>query len=109
MPQRPRSHQIESESRRAFAEGLGDRFVFRDERDDYGLDGTVEEFDEAGPATGLRFHVQLKATDEQDLSRSLAVQIKRETANYYRSFMRVAMSRRPRGMRKLTRSIRVIR
>jgi tetratricopeptide (TPR) repeat protein len=85
MPQRPRSHQIEAESRRALADALGDRFVFRDERDDYGLDGTVEEFDETGQATGLRFHVQLKATDERDLSRSLAVPIKRETANYYRS------------------------
>ncbi|MGA8365651.1 MAG: DUF4365 domain-containing protein [Solirubrobacteraceae bacterium] len=70
----------------AFETALRGRYVYRDESsDDYGIDGTVEEFDGTGLATGLRFHAQLKATDEQDLSRSLAVPIKRDTAAYYRS------------------------
>jgi tetratricopeptide (TPR) repeat protein len=86
MPQRPRSHRLEAESRVAFESALGSRFVYRDESaDDYGIDGTVEEFDDAERATGLRFHVQLKATDEDDLTKSLAVSIKRDTADYFRS------------------------
>ena len=89
MPQRPRAHQIEDLSRRAFESTLGPRFVYRNESDprEYGIDGTVEEFEEHPPhlATGLRFHVQLKATDEPNLSRSLAESIGRATADYYRS------------------------
>ena len=86
MPQRPRSHQLEAESRLAFESALGSRFVYRDESaDDYGIDGTVEEFDGAERATGLRFHVQLKATDEDDLTKALAVPIRRDTADYFRS------------------------
>jgi Domain of unknown function (DUF4365)/Tetratricopeptide repeat len=86
MPERPRSHQLETESRHAFEAALPSRFVYRDESfDDYGIDGTVEEFDDSDHATGLRFNVQLKATDERDLEKSLAVRIRRDTADYYRS------------------------
>jgi tetratricopeptide (TPR) repeat protein len=62
---------------------LPDRLVFRDLANDYGLDGEVEEFAD-GEATGLRFFVQIKATDEADLKKALRVRVKLSTANYFR-------------------------
>jgi hypothetical protein len=86
MPERSRSHQIESESRVAFEAALGGRFKYQVESaPEYGIDGTVEEFDTANQATGLRFYVQLKGTDEKDPSKSLAVSLKWDTVAYLRS------------------------
>ena len=46
---------------------------------DYGLDYTVEIFDEARQSTPYSFHAQLKATDEADLKQALgSVRFKRE-------------------------------
>jgi hypothetical protein len=81
MPQRPREHRIEDESRAAFAEALGEDYLYRTEVPDYSIDGGVEEFKD-DHATGLRYLVQLKATDatgNEALARSLPV----ETLQYY--------------------------
>jgi tetratricopeptide (TPR) repeat protein len=53
---------------------------------DYGIDTTVEVFDLGGSRTGRSFHVQLKATDEPDVSRALrSVRFPVATVDYYRS------------------------
>lgn len=49
------------------------------------LDGYVEIFDKNGATTGRMFFVQLKATDEPKLNRALAVSLKLDTCEYYRS------------------------
>ncbi|GAA2022841.1 hypothetical protein GCM10009779_03390 [Polymorphospora rubra] len=51
MPQRPRSHELETESRRAFEALLPSSWVVRRVEDDYGIDLEVEIFEE-GSATG---------------------------------------------------------
>ena len=63
-------------------------WVFRDETPDYGIDGEVEIFDNAGNSTGFRFHVQIKATDGSDSSLTSQVRLRRETVDYYRSLSR---------------------
>ena len=82
MPNRPRSHQVSDESRRAFERSLPSHWVFRPQYPDYGIDGEVEVFDEAGKSTGLRFDVQLKATDGTD-EEARSVRITRDNARYY--------------------------
>ena len=85
MPKRPRQHQLEDQSRLAFRAALPSQWVFRDSLPDYGTDGEVEIFDKIGVSTGLRFLVQLKATDEPDLDRALAVSLRLDTCCYYHS------------------------
>lgn len=65
LPKRPRQHELEDASRRAFARALPDAWVYRDVHSDYGLDSEVEIFEE-GRATGLFFSVQLRSTDDVD-------------------------------------------
>ena len=84
MPQRPRQHVLETESRVEFERTISPRFLFRPDVPDYAVDGDVEEFDE-GTATGRRFYVQLKATDEEDLGEALKVALTLEKASYYRA------------------------
>lgn len=84
MPKRPRPHQLEDESRTAFRAKLPPQWVF-ERMADYGLDGYVEIFDKNGATTGRMFFVQLKATDEPKLNRALAVSLKLDTCEYYRS------------------------
>lgn len=85
MPKRPRQHQLEEESRRAFESVLPPRIVYRQQTPDYGIDGEVEEFDAEGSATGRRFFVQLKATGETNLKKALRVHLKHETVSYFRA------------------------
>lgn len=86
MPTRPRSHWIDPEAVRAFEEAAAPVFNFYERpQPEYGIDGEVEEFDEDDRATGLHFFVQLKGTDEADLDKALGVDIKVDTANYYRA------------------------
>ena len=85
MPKRTRSQRIAETSRRALEERLDERFLFRSEPDDYGIDGGVEEFDAEDRTTGLRFLVQLKATDEEDAGTALKRSIPTEHAAYYNS------------------------
>lgn len=79
MPSRPEEHQLEEKSILAFCQHLPDGWVFRKEDPDYGIDGSVEIFED-GSSTGLRFYVQLKATSKSD---NREVRLKRETAEYY--------------------------
>lgn len=81
MTRRPRSHQLETESRLAFTASLPSAWVFRDLTPDYGLDGVVEVFDERGLATGHLFFVQLKATDQA--ATALRVRLSRRLLDYY--------------------------
>jgi hypothetical protein len=85
MPRRRRTQRIEEESRRAFGDALEERFLLRDDVPDYGLDGSVEEFDRDDKATGLRYFVQLKATDEEELGDALSRSIPLEHADLYNS------------------------
>jgi hypothetical protein len=87
MPQRPRSHQIETESRLAFAGSLPSSWVYRDVNPDYGLDGLVELFAESGGATGSLFFVQLKATDLHDSKKALRIRLPLSTCAYYETLL----------------------
>ena len=78
-PKRPRSHTLETESRQSFESAIPSGWVYRRKEDDYGIDGEVELFDDAGKTTGLLFYVQLKATDSTDRD----IRIRVETGNYY--------------------------
>jgi len=84
MPSRPRSHQLETESKREFASVIPSRWVFREANPDYGIDGQIEVFDQDNKATGLMFLVQLKGTDQPDLNDALSIQFKLQTLTYYR-------------------------
>jgi tetratricopeptide (TPR) repeat protein len=83
MPKRPKSHQLESASILALQARLPPQWVYREERPDYGIDGSIEVFDPDGTATGLRCLVQLKSRAKGAARPS--VRIRRETGNYYRS------------------------
>ena len=85
MPKRPRSHQLEEESRLAFAGALPSNWVFRNKTHDYGIDGEVEIFDEHDNATGMIFYVQLKGTDEKNPQKILKQKLKLDTFRYYGS------------------------
>jgi len=85
MPTRPRSHTLETESRRAFAALLPSEWVNRPVESDYGTDEQVEVFDKSGRASGLMFLAQLKATDTRDLKSALKISLKVDTRSYYRS------------------------
>ncbi len=82
LPNRPRQHQLETESRNAFRSAIPSVWVFRDLDQDYGIDGEVEIFEDSGETTGLKFLVQLKATD-QILSRALRLRVRDSAAGYY--------------------------
>src|SRR2546421_10025792 len=83
MPKRPRQHQLEDESRVALRASLPSAWVFRDSVPDYGIDGAVEIFDAEGQATGAIFFAQLKATDETELDKALAITLSLQTCSYY--------------------------
>jgi len=85
MPKRKRTQRVEEESRRAFADALDERFLFRDDVPDFGIDGSVEEFDHDDIATGLRYYAQLKATDTEETESALKRSIPIEHANLYNS------------------------
>jgi uncharacterized protein DUF4365 len=85
MPKRTRSQRIAEKSRRALEERLDERFLFHPEFEDYGIDGSIEEFDGDDRTTGLRFLVQLKATDGEDPGTALKRSIPTDHAAYYNS------------------------
>jgi hypothetical protein len=59
---RPRSHILETESRKAFDQVIPSEWVVRPQDSDYGLDVQVQIF-ENGRITPFFFYAQLKATD----------------------------------------------
>lgn len=84
MPSRPRQHQLSEESRKAFEAALPSSWVFRVEQPDYGIDGSVELFDDSGNTTGLRFFLQLEATDNSNENVAKQVRVRLDTAAYYK-------------------------
>jgi tetratricopeptide (TPR) repeat protein len=80
MPSRPEQHQLEKKSLLALRQQLPDSWVFRRETPDYGIDGSVEIFDDRS-STGFRFYVQVKATSEEGKRK---VRLKRDAVEYYR-------------------------
>lgn len=83
VPVRTREHELEDESIVEFRRALTPRFVYREQTPDYGIDGDVEEFDDQGRATGLRYYTQLKATEEADLDKALRIYVPHDRAAYY--------------------------
>jgi tetratricopeptide (TPR) repeat protein len=84
MPRRSVSQETGDAAAPRFQVVLEPSYIFRSETPDFGIDGEVEEFI-AGRATGLRYKVQLKSTDNRDLRASLRVSIPLATANYWRA------------------------
>lgn len=79
QPKRPRSHELETMSRRRFESILPPSWVIHDRAHDYGVDCDVELF-ENGNATGRFVHIQLKSTDK--LFDDLSLYVKASTYNY---------------------------
>lgn len=80
MPGRPRAHELETASERAFERILPDAWTVSLVQPDYGFDRRVEIF-ENKTATGLGFLVQLKATDA-DLRQALTESLQVSVLNY---------------------------
>ena len=85
MPKRPRQHELESESRAAIRNIIPSRWVCRDLDQDYGIDCEIEIFDEDRNSTGSKFQVQLKATDQENLSIALKLRFSTSHVKYYQS------------------------
>jgi len=83
MPKRTRAHIIEDESRKHFNDLIPNYWVIRKPDPDYGIDSEIEIFDKDGNPTGLMFFVQLKATDDKNLSKALKLNFKKDTLRYY--------------------------
>lgn len=85
LPQRPRQHRLETESENNFRIAIPSQWVYRTLEMDYGIDGEVEIFDDSEFATGYRFLVQLKATDEKDICKALRIRLPLSKVKYYKS------------------------
>lgn len=68
LPQRPRRHVIEEESRRHVREILPPEWIVEDTRNDYGIDLGVEIVKNES-VTGATFRMQLKGTDSLSIRR----------------------------------------
>lgn len=79
MPKRPKQHRLEEASIKAFSALAPENWsVSRPSEHDYGIDLIVELFS-GDDATGMRFGVQLKATE----GRESAVRVKVASLNYW--------------------------
>lgn len=81
-PLRPRSHQLETESRRAFEATLPASWASHSPENDYGIDLIVNITNSENSVTGEAFQVQLKATDREARP---SVRVKRSHLEYWRS------------------------
>lgn len=91
MTRRPRPHQIEDQSRHAFARALPPQWVVERVEHDYGLDVWVEIFDEAGRATGQMFFAQIKSTDRLPTRSGISIRIKPAHLAYWNSLAELTM------------------
>ncbi len=82
MPKRPRTHQLETESKNKFKSLIPSTWVVRDIDEDYGIDQEVEIFDDSEKATQYKFYVQLKSTDETNPKKYVKEQFKVDTLDY---------------------------
>lgn len=83
LPKRSRSHQLEDISINKFRSLLPAEWVYRTPTHDYGIDGEVEIFDADGYTTGMRFLVQLKASDSKKVNEALKLRLRIEKLNYF--------------------------
>ena len=83
MPKRTREHILEDESWKHFSDLVPDNWIIRKPAPDYGIDAEVEIFSKDGSSTGLVFFVQIKATDQKNLSKTLKLIFKKDTLRYY--------------------------
>lgn len=82
MPQRPRSHELETEAKNFLRGILPSAWVVHESKEDYGEDLRVEIFAKER-ATGLEFLVQLKATDKLTKRKHQIIQrVQVKTINY---------------------------
>lgn len=85
MPQRPRSHQLETESINAFERLIPSSWIVRRVNDaDYGIDLEVEAF-EGEATTGYTFKVQLKSTDKPAKRGGYSLTLASATFAYWKS------------------------
>ncbi|ATC60106.1 DUF4365 domain-containing protein [Vibrio anguillarum] len=84
LPKRTRAHILEELSVDKFKSLLPHEWVYRIPTHDYGIDGEVEVFDNDGLSTGIKFLVQLKATDEKNSSKALKLRMSIEKLNYFK-------------------------
>lgn len=75
MSNRPRSHQIEDISIRRFEDALPSAWVSRRIIPDYGVDQEVEIFTASDQSTGIKFAIQLKATDDASQSNRVKLEV----------------------------------
>jgi hypothetical protein len=87
MPKRPKQRQLESESQVAFTSALPKGWLYRTMTPDYGIDGLVEVFSEDTKATGGMFFVQLKATDQPNISKALRIPLRYDMLTYYQTIL----------------------
>ncbi|WP_404373716.1 DUF4365 domain-containing protein [Kytococcus sedentarius] len=81
-PLRPPSHQLETESRRAFERTLPHSWASHAPENDYGIDLSVDITNSENVVTGEVFKVQLKATANQTRP---SVRVKNSHLEYWRS------------------------
>ncbi|EGR1756167.1 DUF4365 domain-containing protein [Vibrio parahaemolyticus] len=84
LPKRTRAHILEELSVDKFKSLLPHEWVYRIPTHDYGIDGEVEVFDNDGLSTGIKFLVQLKATDEKNSTKALKLRMSIEKLNYFK-------------------------
>lgn len=84
LPRRTRAHILEELSVDKFKKSLPLEWVYRTPTHDYGIDGEVEVFDEDGLSTGIKFLVQLKATDDKVEKKALKLRMAIEKLNYFK-------------------------
>jgi len=82
IPQRPRSHELETESKNFLREFLPSSWIIHESNYDYGEDLRIEIF-ARGRATGLEFLVQVKATERLKKAQDVVIQrMAVKTVNY---------------------------
>jgi tetratricopeptide (TPR) repeat protein len=84
LPRRTRTHILEDLSVRKFESLLPGEWIYRIPSHDYGIDGEVEIVNSQGYTTGKKFLVQLKATDEKNVTKSLKLRMKNKSLNYFK-------------------------
>ena len=90
MPQRPRPHIQEDNSRKYFNNKIPQEWTVEDIDNDYGVDVLIEIFNGQN-ATGSTFISQLKSTDKEFQGDTVSVQIDRKTLNYLKQRLEPAL------------------
>lgn len=82
MPQRPGSHELETEAKSYLREFFPSSWTIHESKHDYGEDIRIEIFPR-GRATGLEFLVQVKATERLKKFQDVVIQrMEVKTVNY---------------------------